>query len=144
MSRITVNGRAALARLRRLISAGSPANWSTRACAKARLPLRGITILCPKISWTCTAAPSLMKSLSPTSTTAFSAADSLSGAACETCAAEAFLSPWSSAFGGPSGNAVLNLPLSRTASGYSVPEGANPLTAASPCVMAENESTSCE
>src|SRR5204863_159881 len=130
---------------RRRIARPMPASVTRRGIS-AMLPLRGITIRCPKISWICTAAPSLMKSLSPTSTTAFSPADSLSCAASgfDSEAFAAFFSPLSSSLGRPSGNAVLNLPVSRTARGYSVPEGLNARMAASPCAVAANESTSWE
>jgi len=44
----------------------------------------------------------------------------------------------------PPGNAVLNFPVNRIASGYSVPEGAKELAICSPDIRASMGSTSCE
>src|SRR5215470_17045495 len=140
-----VNGRAAVARPRRLMRFGSPAICSTSPWMNARFPLTGIATFCPKMSRIWTAAPSLRRSLSPTSTTVVSVCDVLSAGPESAAAAGlsfASFAPPSLAAGLPSGKAVLNLPVSLSAIGYSLSSGWKPRTASSPRESAFAESTS--
>src|SRR5215470_2805058 len=142
-----VNGRAAVARPRRLMRFGSPDICSTSPWMNARFPLTGIATFWPKMSRICTAAPSLRRSLSPTSTTVVSVCDVLSAGPGSAAADGLSFAPASFpgpslAAGLPSGKAVLNLPVSLSAIGYSLPSGWKPRTASSPRASAFAESTS--
>ena len=109
------------------------------ASAKVRLPLDGTTTLRPNTSCTSTAAGSASMSASATRITEFSCADSVS------CGAPSAFAPFLSlAAGGPSGNAVLNFPVNRSASGQDFPLGRKSLVAASPEAVAAESSTSIE
>src|SRR6185436_16579791 len=137
--RTTVSGRNEAARLRSEVSASPDENCSTMLCANARLPLEGTTMRRPNTSCTSTAAPSFSMSTSATRITEFSAADSLSDASA--FASAAF---FGSGSGFPLGNAVLNLPVSRSARGRSLFSGRKPFIAASPDTVETMLSTSIE
>ena len=94
----------------------------------------------PNTSCTSTAAPSFSMSTSATRITEFSPADSVRTAS-SFASAPFFLS---SDFGLPSGKAVLNFPLSRSASGRDLLSDWKPLVAASPETVATMLSTSIE
>src|SRR5581483_9583772 len=134
-SRTTVSGRKEPSRLRSEMSSSPAASCSTMPSARARLPLEGTTTLRPNTSWTSTAAPSASMSTSATRITEFSFADSRS------CGVPAtgFLSTSS-----PSGNAVLKVPVRRSASGIARPEGLKLLVASSPDFVASALLTSIE
>src|SRR3954466_378285 len=132
-SRTTVSGLNAPVRLRSEMKSSPAANCSTMPMANAGLPFDGTTTLRPKTSWTSTAAPSARRSTSATRMTAFSFADSRSCGVLGTGLSPSFK---------PSGNAVLNLPVSLSASGIDLPEGLKALVASSPDLVAFALSTS--
>src|SRR6266571_8543671 len=134
-SRTTVSGRNAVARLLSEISSLPAANCSTMPSASARLPFEGTTMRRPNTSWISTAAPSASMSTSATRMTVFSALDSRS------CGVpgRGLLSTRR-----PSGKAVLNLPLKRSASASACPEGLKFRVASSPDLVALAASTSIE
>jgi hypothetical protein len=127
-----VSGRNAAARLRSEMRSLPAANCSTMPSANARLPFDGTTMRRPNTSCTSTAAPSASRSTSATMITEFSA-DSRSAGVPAIGLSFSF---------SPSGNAVLNFPLRRTASGIGVPEGLKPRVASSPDLVAFMLSTS--
>ncbi len=114
--------------------------------ASARLPLRGTATRWPNTSCISTAAPSDSRSTSATSTTEFSSAVCFS---CGSAFSSAFFSSpfFLSARGGayglglPSGKAVWNLPVRRTASGISSLVGWKPRVEGSPDSVAMMRST---
>ncbi|MNC87674.1 hypothetical protein D3C83_34160 [compost metagenome] len=97
--------------------------------------MEGTTILRPNTSCTSTAAPSASRSTSATRITEFCALDSRSAGVPGT--GFSFSSK-------PFGKAVLNFPVSRSASGRDLPEGWKPLVAASPRSVAFALSTSMD
>src|SRR5213080_2970406 len=142
---MTMKGRTAVARLRTAIKLLSPLNCSIAPSASARLPLFGVNTRPPKtLFMTLTATWSWIMSASPNKTTLVSVADSLR------------LVPGSGFFssdlgdgdadgaGGPSGKALLNFPVSRKASEYSVPDGWRFLIVSSPYPRAAAEGINCE
>src|SRR5437773_6452718 len=139
-SRTTVSGRKAPVRLRSDMRSSPAANCSTMPMTKARLPLEGTTTLRPNTSWMSTAAPSASMSTSATRITEFSLPDSRSAGVFGTGLA---LSCFPSSLM-PSGKAVLNLPVRRSASGIAFPSGLKLFVASSPDLVALALSTSIE
>ena len=128
----------------------SPASISIAPCANARLlPCGTTTRWPPNEPNSCAAMGSWMKSESPMRMTTLSAVDSFNP--CSTGGSGFFSSFFSSSdfggstgFGFPFGNAVLNLPSSRSASVCSLPDAAKFFLSCSPPICADIGSTSCE